>query len=172
MKIATIRIDRNDIFEQIARKTSYIGDKLQGQDDAYDRIAVTESDMEFFSEPFMLALAECVEMLYPYAIETSQHADTRQNNAESSQGPETETVVAFAYDIHLSLPDTLSQTTLNLASRQINDYIVSRLIAEWMLASNIESHSYWIERYTSIRAHINRTLTARTQPVRRRSGQF
>lgn len=171
MKTATIRIDKNSIFEQIAKKTSYIGDRLLGQEDAYDRIAVTDADMEFFNEPFMLALTECAEMLFPYVTDTSINTDTRMDKAADYQEPEPE-AVPFAYEIRLSLPDSFSLTTHNLVSNLINDYIVSRLIAEWMMAGNVESHSYWIERYASIRIQINRTMTARTQPARRGSGPF
>lgn len=174
MKKATIRIDKNSILEQIAKKTSYIGDKMQSQQDAYDRIFVTDADSEFFEEMFELAHSECVEMLSPY-IESNvlrlckDNIDNVVTDGIDDQEQMPETVDC---NIKLCLPEGLSQSTVNLVEKQVNDYIVSRLLAEWMMTSNIESHSYWIERYSAIRKQIGTTLTTRTIPVRRQLRPF
>ena len=151
---ATIRIDKDSIFEQIAKKTSYIGSKMKDED-AYDNIFTTDEDNEFFEEHFELAHAECVEMLYPY---------TKKDITENIEDTETPSA---SYDIVLTVPQEMSQTTVSLVERQINEYIVSRLIAEWMMVSDMNLHAYWIERYTSIRRHINTTLISRMKPLRR-----
>lgn len=159
MNKATIKIDKDSIFEQIAKKTSYIGSKMKDED-AYDNIFTTDEDKEFFEEHFELAHAECVEMLFPYA---------KKEITENIEDTETPSV---SYDIVLTVPQEMSQTTVSLVERQINEYIVSKLIAEWMMVCNIDSHSYWLERYTSIRKQINRTLLSRMKPLRRTSRPF
>lgn len=156
MNKATIRIDKDSIFEQIAKKTSYIGSKMKDED-AYDNIFTTDEDKEFFEEHFELAHAECVEMLFPYAMKEITDSEEVQDDG---------------YSIVITVPKEMSQTTVSLVERQINEYIVSRLIAEWMMACNIDSHSYWLERYTSIRKQINRTLLSRMKPLRRTSRPF
>ena len=156
MNKATIRIDKDSIFEQIAKKTSYIGSKMKDED-AYDNIFTTDEDQEFFEEHFELAHAECVEMLFPYAMK---------------EITDSEEVKDDGYSIVITVPKEMSQTTVSLVERQINEYIVSRLIAEWMMVCNIDSHSYWLERYTSIRKQINRTLLSRMKPLRRTSRPF
>lgn len=167
MNKATIRIDKDSIFEQIAKKTSYIGSKMKDED-AYDNIFTTDEDQEFFEEHFDLAHAECVEMLYPYTKKDITENEEVQDgeNMEDSEMP------SVSYDIVLAVPKEMSQTTISLVERQINEYIVSRLIAEWMMVCNIDSHSYWLERYTSIRKQINRTLLSRMKPLRRTSRPF
>ena len=156
MNIATIKIDKDSIFEQIAKKTSYIGSKMKDED-AYDNIFTTDEDKEFFEEHFELAHAECVEMLFPYAMKEITDSEEVQDDG---------------YSIVITVPKEMSQTTVSLVERQINEYIVSRLIAEWMMVCNIDSHSYWLERYTSIRKQINRTLLSRMKPLRRTSRPF
>lgn len=156
MNKATIRIDKDSIFEQIAKKTSYIGSKMKDED-AYDNIFTTDEDKEFFEEHFELAHAECVEMLFPYAMKEITDSEEVQDDG---------------YSIVITVPKEMSQTTVSLVERQINEYIVSRLIAEWMMVCNIDSHSYWLERYTSIRKQINRTLLSRMKPLRRTSRPF
>ncbi len=156
MNKATIKIDKDSIFEQIAKKTSYIGSKMKDED-AYDNIFTTDEDKEFFEEHFELAHAECVEMLFPYAMK---------------EITDSEEVKDDGYSIVITVPKEMSQTTVSLVERQINEYIVSRLIAEWMMVCNIDSHSYWLERYTSIRKQINRTLLSRMKPLRRTSRPF
>ena len=156
MNKATIKIDKDSIFEQIAKKTSYIGSKMKDED-AYDNIFTTDEDKEFFEEHFELAHAECVEMLFPYAKKEITDSEEVQDDG---------------YSIVITVPKEMSQTTVSLVERQINEYIVSRLIAEWMMVCNIDSHSYWLERYTSIRKQINRTLLSRMKPLRRTSRPF
>lgn len=165
MNKATIKIDKNSILEQIAKKTSYIGDKMQSQQDAYDRIFVTDADGEFFEELFALAHSECIEMLFPYIKDNVVTNDLKDQVPDM---PETDPDC----NIKLCLPKGLSLSTVSLVEKQVNEYIVSRLLAEWMMASNIETHSYWIERYRSIRKQIGTTLTSRTVPVRRIPSPF
>ena len=126
-------------------------------EDAYDNIFTTDEDQEFFEEHFELAHAECVEMLFPYAMK---------------EITDSEEVKDDGYSIVITVSKEMSQTTVSLVERQINEYIVSRLIAEWMMVCNIDSHSYWLERYTSIRKQINRTLLSRMKPLRRTSRPF
>lgn len=164
---ATIRIDKNSIFEQIAKKTSYIGSKIKDED-AYDNIFTTDEDNEFFEEHFELAHAECVEMLYPY----TKKDITENEEVQDGKNMEDSEIPSVSYDIVLVIPKEMSQTTISLVERQINEYIVSRLIAEWMMVSDMNLHAYWIERYTSIRRHINTTLISRMKPLRRTSRPF
>lgn len=149
----TIKIDKNTIYEEISKLTSYMGDK-DNNPDGYEHISTTDDNMEFFERIFDLAYSECVQMLYAYTKnEILQTTDDKEV-------PET-------YDITLSLPKYFSETTIFYVEKLINEYIINRLMSEWIMIVKPENHSYWIERYLSTKQQISTALMARTQPLKR-----
>lgn len=108
-----------------------------------------------------LAYAECVEMLYPY----------------------TKTDINFAEkDNFLELPDVFriemiancgfSQTTINILSLLIHEYMVNRVIADWLSINKPESQSNWEVKLEETRYKIKSTISNRRGPVKRRLQPF
>lgn len=157
---ADISIDKAYILEEFAKKTSYIGAKM---DNAYDRIFATDEDMEYLEDTFVLAHSECKEMLYPFTKEEILHSPIQTNQ---------DTMSIVNYDLKLILPRHFSQTTIKLVNDLINQYIINRMMAEWMMVVFPEAYSLWKDRYTSTAQQLHKALSARTQPLRRTQRPF
>lgn len=155
---ATIKIDRDKIFNEVAKYTSYMGAKSQ---DSYDNIFMSDDEQEFLERAFILAHSECAEMLYPH-VKREIFPETDEEIIEKK-------VVdpAVVYYIILALPKHFSHTTITLVENLIHEYLVSRLMSEWVMITAPEKHSYWIERYIETKRKISIALTVRTQPLRR-----
>lgn len=153
---ATIEIDKKKIFDEIAKKTSYIGAKSKDDKD-YDRIFVSDENEEFFETTFNLAHSECKEFLFAF---TKEEVIPDGNKDKPQQ-------LFPNYNITLSLPKHFSHTTITLLTNLINEYITCRLLSEWIMIVKPENHSYWIERYLSTKQQISTALMARTQPLKR-----
>lgn len=164
---ATIKIDRDKIFNEVAKLTSYMGAKSQ---DSYDNIFMSDDEQEFLERAFILAHSECAEMLYPHVkreiFPDMDKPETDEDESEEVVEP------AVVYDIVLSLPKHFSHTTITLVENLIHEYLVSRLMSEWVMITVPEKHSYWIERYAEAKRKISVALTARTKPLRRKSRPF
>lgn len=177
---ATIKIDRDKIFNEVAKLTSYMGAKSQ---DSYDNIFMSDDEQEFLERAFILAHSECAEMLYPHVKrEIFPDIDKTETDEDKPEGMpdgeiteedviknESEEVVepAVVYDIILALPKHFSHTTITLVENLVHEYLVSRLMSEWVMITAPEKHFYWIERYAEAKRKISIALTARTKPLRR-----
>lgn len=110
-----------------------------------------------------IAHAECVEMLYPYTKE--EIPEEQEALDDVLKEPET-------YEIELTLPETFSLTTLRLLEELIHEYLVCRVLADWMSITNPESEANWQRKFTTLREKIRTALVSRTKMTRRKLSPF
>lgn len=107
-----------------------------------------------------LGVAHCEELLYPYTkrgVYRPLENETREREA---------------YCLVLSLPETFSQTTLNLLEHLIHEYLVSRAIADWMSITNPAKAETWAVKAQECEAGICGCLNARMSRTRRKCHPF
>lgn len=110
-----------------------------------------------------VAHAECVEMLYPYTKEkVLEEGKVLDNSLTASQ----------SYIIALNLPNGFSMTTVQLLKHLIHEYLVCRVLADWMSITNPNSEANWERKFESLRSKIKTSLVSRTGKVRRKCKPF
>ena len=109
------------------------------------------------------AHAECVEMLYPYTKE--EIPEEQEALDDVLKEPET-------YEIELTLPETFSLTTLRLLEELIHEYLVCRVLADWMSITNPESEAKWEKKFSTLGDKIRTALVSRTGKIRRKLNPF
>lgn len=57
METIIIKISRIDVFNDVAKTASYTGAKMVGDDDAYERISITNQNMELFNSYWNVAVS-------------------------------------------------------------------------------------------------------------------
>ena len=110
-----------------------------------------------------LAHSECAEMLYPYSKE--KLPDEHKEFNDILAAPET-------YDIVLSLPEDFSISTVRLLEHLIHEYLVYRVLADWMSITNPRSQSNWENKIESLKQKIQISLVSRIGKVRRKLKPF
>lgn len=110
-----------------------------------------------------MAHAECVEMLYPYTKE--EIPDEQEALDDVLTEPE-------VYEIKLTLPEGFSLTTLRMLEHLIHEYLVCRVLADWMSITNPEGEANWEKKFTTLRNKIKSSLVSRTGKVRRKLKPF
>lgn len=109
-----------------------------------------------------LAHAECVEMMYPYAkVECDEVEQLDNTFTETEQ-----------YTINLLVPDDMSKTTLTLVSKLVHEYMVNRVLADWLSITKPSSKANWEEKLETIRTEIRTRLNARCHKIRRVQSPF
>lgn len=91
-----------------------------------------------------LIYAETVEMLYPYTKEEPIGEEVNDTLEE----PET-------YVISMELPKTFSRTTINLLSRLIHEFMVYRVLHDWLSITNPTAAGNWLEKSEEAERRIN-----------------
>ena len=106
-----------------------------------------------------VAHTECVEMLYPYT--KKEIPDEQEELDDILKEPET-------YEIKMTVPEDFSLTTLRLLEHLIHEYLVCRVLADWMSITNPESEATWEKKFTTLRDKIRTSLVSRTGKIRRK----
>lgn len=109
-----------------------------------------------------LAHAECVEMMYPYTKEPCDSEDVQDNSLS----------VKEQYQISMLVPDDFSKSTVSLITKLVHEYMVCRVLADWMSITNPSSQSNWQSKLDSIEEQIRNHLNARCGRVRRAQTPF
>lgn len=109
-----------------------------------------------------LAHAECVEMMYPYTKEPCDSEEVQDNSLS----------VKEQYQISMLVPDDFSKSTVSLITKLVHEYMVCRVLADWMSITNPSSQSNWQSKLDSIEEQIRNHLNARCGRVRRAQTPF
>ena len=148
------------------KNVAYVEGDIMVTDDDHQRHQVQDigedGNIDRVKRMLDLAYAECLEICYPYSkvdvCNYTQACDALQDRDE--------------YVMHLNVPSDFSQTTINLLVQGIHDYMVSRVLYDWMRITNANAAAHWKEQMELQNGSIQGTLNARTRRVRRTLNPF
>lgn len=89
--------------------------------------------------------AEVVEMLYPY---TKQEPEESEEICDKMWEPED-------YRIEMKIPAAMSRTTLHLLNKLIHEFMVSKVIYDWLSITHPEAAGNWLAKSEEAREEIN-----------------
>lgn len=119
---------------------------------------VQDGNDDIVTRVLNLAHTEAVELLYPYTkrpVEDDRLDDTLEEREE--------------YVIEMAVPATFSRTSMEYLRWLIHEYLVYRVLYEWMGLTNLanpRSRLLWKERIEDVKAKIKAATTWRGRPVR------
>lgn len=119
-----------------------------------------EGNVDRVTRMMDVAFTACRELLYPY-VKTG----VREGLAYGDRLTETD-----VYKIELKLPSTFSRTTVEHLGNLIHEYIVARVLTDWMGLTNLtvqQSAVLWREKLEDAAEQITTALNTRTGRVRR-----
>lgn len=91
-----------------------------------------------------LAHADVVERLYPFTQHEIHHPSVDDRLREKP-----------VYGIFMNVPDTYSQTTLNLIGKLIHELMVCIAVADWMSITNPAKEETWRRKVEATLSRIN-----------------
>lgn len=119
-----------------------------------------------------LVFAHCVEMCYPYSkVPVSEKDGTYEMTTDDALKEKEE------YIMQLSLPDMASQTSVTLLVNLIHEYLVCKVLADWMTltdndGSGARKAAHWEQKAEDARSSVVGTLNARCRRTRRTLSPF
>ncbi len=106
--------------------------------------------------------AECVEFMYPYTKGLCCYGDFQDN-------------ILYApseYIIEMFVHRDFSETTINLLSKLIHEYMVCRALGDWLSITNPPAYEKWKNKADGIKNEIRIRLNARCGRMRRTQTPF
>lgn len=141
------------------RNNAYVESHVMEPDKEHARHMVADvgedGNVDRMTRVLDLGVSMCREMLYPWAkreIEVTEMDDTLRERKQ--------------YVIEMSVPETMSQTTLRLVERLIHEYLVCRGVADWLSITNAEKAETWLAKAAEAESEIRTAIHSRMERTR------
>lgn len=165
-EVVTLRFKRSELLYD-AENYSFVEGDIKEADDEHTRHQIFDigqtGNIDRVTRVLNLAHAECVEMLFPY---------TKTAIAGGTAEMDDVLVAPESYDIEMRLPEGFSMSTVKLLSNMIHEYLVCRVVADWMSITNPESQAKWEIKFRELKSAIQTSLLSRRGVVKRKIKPF
>jgi hypothetical protein len=121
-----------------------------------------EGNIDRVTRVLNLAFASCVELCYPYSKKEVNERSRRDNELEEED----------EYVMKLKVPNDFSETTVTLLEEIIHEYLVYKVVADWMSLTKPESEANWSKKIEDAEQQIRVCLHGRVGRVRRPLSPF
>lgn len=167
-KTITLTFYRNQLLYDI-KNLAYVEGDVLPDDAQHSKHQVQdigdEGNIDRVTRMLDLALAHCVEVLYPFSKTDVENGLVLNDNL-------TETA---AYTVTLLVPDDFSDTTAKYLEQLIHNLLVYYVLADWMSIANVanpNSAANWAAKAQDAEDEIKGKLNARTGRVRKFQSPF
>lgn len=196
-KTVKMTFKREELLYDIRNNAYVEGDVMQVKTE-HDRHQVQDigedGNIDRVTRVLDLAHAECEEALFPYTKENVEQesemddtptyieptadvedtmAGSEETLAEEEFTDDTPVVKPTGdYVIRLLVPDEYSKTTVRLIVRYIHEYMVCRVLSDWMSITNPPAAANWKAKQDEALEGMKETVNFRTGRVRRTQTPF
>lgn len=189
-KTVKLLFKRSELLYDIKNYAYVEGDVMQVNTE-HDRHQVQDigetGNIDRVTKVLDLAYAESVEALFPYTkqdVEQVTEMDNMPTVVYDEEPPANEgsdevftnekpgETKSQDYEIQLLVPDAYSKTTVTLLVRYIHEYMVCRVLADWMSITNPPSAPKWKEKEQEMLEAMKEAVNFRTKRVRRTQTPF
>lgn len=166
-KTAKLRFLRSELLYDIGNVAYLLGD-VKPDDEQHTKHQlqdITQSgNIDRVTRMMEIAIAECTEILYPYT-----KAEVAESVVMDDKLKETQ-----CYDIDMTLPDDFSKTTQVLLVRYIHEFVVARVLMDWLLIVDPSGNGYenWSAKCIAAKESIEKMMNRRTGRTRRPTRPF
>lgn len=180
-KTVKLTFKREELLYDIRNNAYVEGDVMQAKTE-HDRHQVQDigedGNIDRVTRLLDLAHAECEEALFPYTKENVEQ-ETEMDDTPTFVEPVEETPAeeftneipdakpTGDYVIRLLVPDEYSKTTVRLIVRYIHEYMVCRVLADWLSITNPPAAANWKAKQDEALEGMKEAVNFRTGRVRR-----
>lgn len=142
-----LNIEKERVYEEVAKTTSYTGAKMTGDEEAYDRIFTTEEDGEMLDRFWKEACSAAVEQLKPFLV-------------KDESGREGDCV------LYLSLSASYSEALTRGVRASMLSYFVLYIVGKWYMFVNKDEAAGYLTDAAGMLADVMRKIYYRKRPER------
>lgn len=131
MKDIILTVNKANVYDEVAKTTSYTGVKMQGDDGAYDRIFTTDDDRLMLERFWVEACNAATEEFKPFIMSVSDQTDSHGINIENN------------YIVGLELSSAFDETLKGSIETSLFSFFVAAIVSKWYKFTNKgEQESY------------------------------
>ena len=157
-KAVTLVFKREELLYDAENYSFVEGDIMQAEDE-HARHQVfdigQDGNVDRVTRILNLVHSECVEMLFPY---------TKEEISDKQEPLDNVMTVPEEYLITLVLPVEFSLSTVKLLKHLIHEYMVCKVLADWMSITNPGSQANWEDKARSEERRVGKECRSRWSP--------
>jgi hypothetical protein len=151
----TLEFLRSELLYDV-KNYAYIEGHVWGEENQHAQHTLVEigeeGNVDRVNRILAAVFSAAVEMLYPYTKEEPEESEVISDKLWTPE----------KYQIVMNVPATMSKTTLHLLSRLIHEFMVARVICDWLSITHPESARNWLEKAMEATEEINTIKNSRT----------
>ncbi|MBQ8051644.1 MAG: hypothetical protein IJ197_08765 [Bacteroidaceae bacterium] len=127
MQNITLTVVKADVYEEIAKTTSYVGAKKIGNDaDSYERIFTTDEDRQMLERFWHEACNAVTTQMRDFLSDVSQLGDSFFTDINAN------------YELELNMPDRFETKLTNSIEKELFTFFVCFILGQWYSMTNVE----------------------------------
>ena len=146
MREITISIDREEVYEEVARTTSYTGAKMEGDERAYERIFTTEGDRSQLERFWNESCVGVCEALKEFVVEERNGRDS--------------------FSVLLGLSSSFDVALEPAMRRELFSFFVMNIVCKWYVFTNKKEAGDFASSAASMLEGVKRKAYFRRRPRR------
>ena len=161
----TLEFLRTELIYDI-KNYAYIEGHVWGEENQHAQHTLVEigeeGNVDRVNRILAAVFSAAVEMLYPYTKEEPEESEVISNKLWTPD----------KYLIEMSVPITMSKTTLHLLSKLIHEFMVARVIHDWLSITHPDAAKNWLDKALGAVEEINTIKNSRTGVLTRPAYPF
>lgn len=145
MKDIVLTVRKESVYDEVAKTTAYVGHKLQGEENGYNRIFTKDSDQDLLDRFWQETCNAVTDQLKPYITQV-----------QLSEG----------YDATISVPDAFDDTMKDSMESSLFSFFVTAIVGKWFRITNRSEVDTYLEEAVGYMNDVVRKLYHRTRPDR------
>lgn len=154
MNVITLTVNKANVYDEVAKTTSYAGAKMQGDDSAYDRIFTTDDDRMMLERFWAEACAIATEQFKPFL--------TSVNSQPESHGVELDR----NYIVQLELSSAFDPALTDSIATSLFSFFVALIVSKWYKFTNKNEADNYVAEAAGMLDDVKSKIYHRKKPRR------
>jgi len=174
-KLVTLTFQRDQLLYDIRNYSWVEGDVLETEN-PHQRHQIQDigedGNINRVTRILDLAFEEAADFLFPYTKKIFNRLTPPEEETETPETPQPDVIEddilreTEIYYLELKVPETFSITTVHYLERLIHEYLVYRVLEDWLSITDTKASAKWAEKCEATKKKIEEAMNARTGRTR------
>lgn len=158
MNNVTLTVEKDDVYNEVAKTTAYAGKKMVDDDKAYERIFTTKSDRSMLERFWDESCNVATDIFKPFISSVSSKVTI---TAEDNTKTEVE-----AYSVQLLMSSAFDTTLTDSILSSLRSFFVASIVAKWFVITNKQEAEPYAKDAVAFMQDVKRKIYYRKKPTR------
>lgn len=142
----SLTVKKSDVYDEVAKTTAYTGAKMEGDENAYERIFTTDADQQMLERFWHECQVDACETLKKFL------QSEEERNGE--------------YTLHLALSQSFDTALEESMGKELFSFFVTGIAAKWYTFTNKKEAADYIASAQALLVGIHRKALYKRKPTR------